>query len=254
MIAEDYVEKIHSFLETTFNKETYNHEEIEVLKSHLDSIAPYTKDKVFSLEDVRNAKQIYISPNIEYFLGIEREYLYKMGPLATFKYIHYSHFSYPFRALKYGKKFGLSVPPNDRKQVSFASCGLKVRNKLGQPLRIFMKSQAISFDKEFKPLIILNVMEDISTLFNGKHYWGRWTYKNQTFSYVNQKGKKEFQDILSLREQEVLTLVKAGESNQSIADILNLSKGTIETHRKNMLRRTGFSNLQALGYIWDKIQ
>jgi len=46
---------------------------------------------------------------------------------------------------------------------------------------------------------------------------------------------------LSPRELEVLVFISRGFTSQSIADQLFISKYTVETHRKNMLRKLGFS-------------
>ena len=51
---------------------------------------------------------------------------------------------------------------------------------------------------------------------------------------------------LSRREQEVLQLVAEGLTTQQIADLLFTSKRTIETHRQNILEKTGSKNTAAL--------
>ncbi len=48
--------------------------------------------------------------------------------------------------------------------------------------------------------------------------------------------------ILSKREKEILILLIEGKLSKEIGDILNISKQTVDTHRKNMLRRNGLSN------------
>ena len=54
---------------------------------------------------------------------------------------------------------------------------------------------------------------------------------------------------LSRREQEVLYLVAEGLTTTQIADQLFTSKRTVETHRQNMLEKTGCKNTAALiGY------
>jgi DNA-binding NarL/FixJ family response regulator len=50
----------------------------------------------------------------------------------------------------------------------------------------------------------------------------------------------------SKREIEVLSLVSEGLTNQEIADRLFTSKRTIESHRQNMLDKTGLRNTAAL--------
>lgn len=46
---------------------------------------------------------------------------------------------------------------------------------------------------------------------------------------------------LSRREQEVLELITKGQSSQSIGKSLYISKHTVETHRKNILRKLDFN-------------
>ena len=43
--------------------------------------------------------------------------------------------------------------------------------------------------------------------------------------------------ILSSREKQILHLVGEGKSSQEIAEILNISKLTVDTHRKNILKK-----------------
>ncbi len=51
---------------------------------------------------------------------------------------------------------------------------------------------------------------------------------------------------LSKRELEVLELICKGLSTKDIADTLNVSPRTIDGHRNNMIKKTGFNNTTAL--------
>lgn len=51
---------------------------------------------------------------------------------------------------------------------------------------------------------------------------------------------------LSHREREILQLVANGLTNQQIADKLFTSRRTVETHRQNLLEKTGAKNTPAL--------
>lgn len=57
------------------------------------------------------------------------------------------------------------------------------------------------------------------------------------------------QSMISAREVEVLQLVSMGYSNKEIASLLFISKLTVETHRKNMVKRMGFKNAYQL-VVW----
>jgi DNA-binding NarL/FixJ family response regulator len=47
---------------------------------------------------------------------------------------------------------------------------------------------------------------------------------------------------LSRREQEILVLISRGLSSQRIGQTLYISKHTVETHRKNILRKLDFNS------------
>jgi DNA-binding CsgD family transcriptional regulator len=51
-----------------------------------------------------------------------------------------------------------------------------------------------------------------------------------------------FSLTLTLKERQVLSLVAMGLTTKEIADRLNLSHHTIESHRKNMLRKWEVKN------------
>jgi len=51
---------------------------------------------------------------------------------------------------------------------------------------------------------------------------------------------------LTAREREVLTLVADGNSNQEIADILSLSRKTVESHRANIMRKLDLHDVTEL--------
>jgi two-component system, NarL family, nitrate/nitrite response regulator NarL len=52
--------------------------------------------------------------------------------------------------------------------------------------------------------------------------------------------------VLSARELEILSYIAEGKISKEIADILSLSVRTVETHRQNIMRKTGCRNATAL--------
>ncbi len=51
---------------------------------------------------------------------------------------------------------------------------------------------------------------------------------------------------LSQRENEILQLMSEGYTSREMADKLFISEFTVQTHRKNMLRKMGFRNFYQL--------
>lgn len=67
--------------------------------------------------------------------------------------------------------------------------------------------------------------------------------------YVRQLQDREIEDsydLLSPREKETLQLVAEGKSNKDIANILNLSVYTVETHRSNLLEKLNLHGVPEL--------
>ncbi|SHG51034.1 regulatory protein, luxR family [Flavobacterium fluvii] len=53
-------------------------------------------------------------------------------------------------------------------------------------------------------------------------------------------------NVLSKSELKVLTLICNGYTSETIGLKLGITKSTVQTHRRNMLRKTGFKNTQQL--------
>ncbi len=68
-------------------------------------------------------------------------------------------------------------------------------------------------------------------------------YVIEEFRNVNHVTDKSLIDNLTGREREVLKLIAEGKSNKAIADILNLSLKTVETHRQNIMRKLDIHNV-----------
>ena len=51
---------------------------------------------------------------------------------------------------------------------------------------------------------------------------------------------------LAPREREVLKLLSEGETSRQIAEFLSISPRTVETHRRNIMRKLGIHSVAAL--------
>ena len=67
----------------------------------------------------------------------------------------------------------------------------------------------------------------------------------QGYTKANQKNKEDIV-VFTPREIDILQLLIKEHNNDQIADKLNISYRTVETHRKNMLQKTKSHNLAGL--------
>ncbi len=100
-----------------------------------------------------------------------------------------------------------------------------------------------------KPSIVLYFLENINHLVKGDIYWARFVMgeTKEITGFYNSSGlDKDYTDIISEREKEVLVLINENKSSKEIASILNISLNTVEKHRKNMIARIGAKDSTAL--------
>jgi DNA-binding NarL/FixJ family response regulator len=68
------------------------------------------------------------------------------------------------------------------------------------------------------------------------------TLLDNYLSQLQQKGLHDSYDLLTDREKEILQLLAEGRSNKEVANLLNLSLYTVETHRTNIMRKLDLHN------------
>jgi len=56
----------------------------------------------------------------------------------------------------------------------------------------------------------------------------------------------ESKEVLTLREKQVLTLLIEGKLSKEISEVLNISRQTVDKHRKNMLHKNNLNNTSEL--------
>lgn len=83
------------------------------------------------------------------------------------------------------------------------------------------------------------LLDAIRMVYNGRMYFSAEVSEKITSLAVQQRRpEKNEQPRLTGREIEILKLIAQEYSNAAIADTLFISERTVETHRKNMMRKT----------------
>lgn len=83
---------------------------------------------------------------------------------------------------------------------------------------------------------------------------GKLVFCNEVNEVINKVSINDLQSIprLTLREKEIMVLLKQGKSTQEISDTLFLSYLTVQTHRRNLLSKFNVKNgIELLNYIND---
>ena len=88
--------------------------------------------------------------------------------------------------------------------------------------------------------------EAIRTVVNGDVYFDRQVLDLMTGSLTNNESSFESEVNLSQRENEVLYYVSKEFSNQEIAERMEISLRTVETHKRNLVKKLRVKNVVGL--------
>ena len=98
-----------------------------------------------------------------------------------------------------------------------------------QPEAIMKMKEAGASGYIMKNSSLDKVIEAIRTVALNK------TFFDETISVIDQNTKETI--LLSSREKEILRLIGEGKTSLEIADALFISKATVDTHRKNIVKK-----------------
>jgi len=94
-----------------------------------------------------------------------------------------------------------------------------------------------------------DLIRAIHAVTNGKSFFSPAVSKVLLDDYMRklQKlGAEDPYDLLTPREREILQLVVEGKSNKDVANMLNLSVYTVETHRSNIMEKLNLKGVPEL--------
>ena len=92
------------------------------------------------------------------------------------------------------------------------------------------------------------IIKALTNCLNGKEFVNKNLLKEDKIGSVN-KDKYQTKYSLSTREREVLEHILNDEKNSAIAGLLNISKRTVETHRKNIMVKLDVKTPVALAQL-----
>jgi two-component system response regulator NreC len=100
-----------------------------------------------------------------------------------------------------------------------------------------------------KDALRADVLEAIRAVAQGRSFLTRKIARMLQEDYVRQlesRGLDDTYDLLTDREREILQLVAEGRANKEVAQFLNVSLTTVETHRTHILQKLGLHTVPEL--------
>jgi DNA-binding NarL/FixJ family response regulator len=94
-----------------------------------------------------------------------------------------------------------------------------------------------------------DLISAIQAITEGKSFFSplvRRILKEDYMHQLAEMGAEDTYELLTTREREVLQLVAEGKSNKDVANLLNLSLYTVETHRTHILQKLNLHSVPEL--------
>ncbi len=92
----------------------------------------------------------------------------------------------------------------------------------------------------------IELEQAIQTVIRGERYISPETAQNTIFEFTNRGTKRDLLATLSPRQREVLRLIAEGKTTKQIAQVLEISVKTVETHRAQLMERLGIHDVAGL--------
>jgi RNA polymerase sigma factor (sigma-70 family) len=92
----------------------------------------------------------------------------------------------------------------------------------------------------------IELEQAIQTVIRGERYISPETAQNTIFEVTNRATKRDLLATLSPRQREVLRLIAEGKTTKQIAQVLEISVKTVETHRAQLMERLGIHDVAGL--------
>lgn len=138
---------------------------------------------------------------------------------------------------------------------SVFSLNYRVKQANGEYIKILRQTTSIETDLKGTLLKSLSVCTDITHLEVANTVSAKFIGGNAMVNLNEPKSTLDLEESfrLSKREMEILALAARGKTSEVISKMLNISYKTVNTHRRNMLIRTGFKNIaQLIAYMVGK--
>jgi DNA-binding CsgD family transcriptional regulator len=214
-----------------------------------DNVGLFGENNLVYVLNVSTLQYEYVSPNLFQLLGYESSLFEEGGLTSTLNMVPSS-----FRetVITTEKKFYdylheqpfWELPHICKKHI------FPVVHANGETRWLLMMGRPFCLDICDQPLLVAGMITDISNL--NQHYSISCSLENKgkTIQLYPSAQTIVKSSKLTVREKEILKLLGSGHSSKEIAVLLFISKGTVDQHRKNIIRKTGARNIaEVIGRI-----
>ncbi|GGG44601.1 LuxR C-terminal-related transcriptional regulator [Bizionia arctica] len=236
------IKSIYHDIFKSYDSPTLTHHIKKIIE--LDAYLPYSST-FFCITNTQNLTFEFISKNMTSCIGLEKDELLKEGMRNFWNRIHPEDIELWLKALNDLMVFTLAEIPLDKRSHMNYTWNYRLKNAKGVYVNIVQNTTPLEFDAGMKPIIglahytVLDSKIKMPITATAKLLNEKNEYETK---YFNNFSHKLLTNGLSNRERDVIRLLTINKSSKEIAESLNISPNTVDTHRRNILKKLNISS------------
>lgn len=209
-----------------------------------DVYLPYNST-FFCITNTQNLSFEYISKNMNACIGLDPEEFKTKGMRFFWSRMHPDDIEQWLSALNDLMNFTLdTIAEEDRNNMTY-TWNYRIKNGEGRYVNVVQNTTPLEFDENNKPIIglahytVLGHEVKMSICATAKFLNSQKAYETV---YFNNYSQKLLTNGISNRERDIIRLLVLNKTSKEIADSLNISPNTVDTHRRNILKKLNISS------------
>ncbi len=199
------------------------------------SIAPF----FMILVDLATRKVIYVTQSISQVLGYSKEEWMGIELLQIFKKYHPDSLVTQPSLFKTLVDFFKNI--NIRKRIGYSfSYNIQIKHKNNHYCHLLLNNRCIKYDSSGRPrLVLVSCFDMNSYISNNEQILTIYKITANSFKQVYKTiFYSEYErGILTHKEVEIWSYIQKGYTGKEIAELLNISIHTVNTHRKKIYKK-----------------
>ncbi|ALJ04841.1 LuxR family transcriptional regulator [Pseudalgibacter alginicilyticus] len=226
-------------------KEIFKSYDYPLLENHikkiieLDEYIPYSST-FYCVTNTQNLTFEFVSKNVVSCLGYKPEILKEGGMRFFWSRIHPEDIENWLKALNALMDFTLEEIPIEQRNLLSFTWNYRFKNSKDDYVNIIQNTTPLQFDNEKKPIIglahytIVDARVKLQVTASAKLLN---EYNEYETKYFNNFSQKLLSNSISNRERDIIHLLVLNYSSKAIGEKLNISPNTVDTHRRNILKK-----------------
>lgn len=210
----------------------------------LDTILPYNST-FFCVTNTQMLTFEFVSKNLTALLGYTVNEIKNGGMKFFWSKIHPDDVEHWIKSLQELMNFTMDeIETSERNKMNY-TWNYRLKNAQGNYVNIIQNTTPLEFDNQNKPIVglahytVLSANIKLDICASAKYLNDNNEYETK---YFNNFSQKLLSDGITNRERDIIRLLVLNKSSKDIAEKLHISSNTVDTHRRNILKKMNISS------------